>query len=608
MPTSPSAQEIWKWTLTKDAIAPCFIRDVLSMKESGVKEVDFFWLGYTPCRSVLIVAMVVAVQVYEKRTVYTLDDGTEVIDCILRHSAPAKQDSSNTGASPNKPRLSANSADLPAPPPPVAEHGYPVRVVGKVVRHYDSRQIIAESIEPCLSALDEATHWLRVIELHKSKYSLAVPFVIPPSTSIGRFHEVPPAEDANVFATSGKTLDSLQSYELAPPRAPPQKRAYHPSSARITSNIPSGGPSRAPMSPPSSIVSSTPSSPIKGSSPTKDSYPLSKPKLRHPSRLHSRDLTSNTFRLYLKHYMDNASPDPSSNIDLSERRLGLQGHSEDKTPTKQRVDLGEQTPRPSSCVNMSNESGSHAVLKPPPTLGFTLSHLRRVPELALLASRVVRAEARRRAKAEKAETSDRAKTLTGSASRSVPFLNASNSVRTLSSRQNIPADDPPCAKMKRLFGWALVRLYEEGSIVLWDGPVHPLPVSLSVTDNSLWSAGGSSTVLSASFVSASASLFSGAATSGAQQSDDTNGYLSDPQPNEESYVSLTPELLSPYVRDAVIALKRGKGRERGTGAGGSASRAEPTPEAIVAYLHRTDARWARVGMWAVEEALEIFHT
>ena len=86
--SSPSAQEIWKWTFTKDAIAPCFVRDVFSMREpSGkglsmasdtlhsnlfsVSEFDFFWLGTTPCRSVLIVAMIVAVQIYEKRTMYT---------------------------------------------------------------------------------------------------------------------------------------------------------------------------------------------------------------------------------------------------------------------------------------------------------------------------------------------------------------------------------------------------------------------------------------------------------------------------------------------------------------------------------------------------------
>ena len=84
--TSPSAQDIWKWTFTKEATAHCFIRDVLSMKESTVKgpfkhpiptrtnhlaDTDFYWLGYVPCRTVLIVGIVVGIQEYEKRTLYT---------------------------------------------------------------------------------------------------------------------------------------------------------------------------------------------------------------------------------------------------------------------------------------------------------------------------------------------------------------------------------------------------------------------------------------------------------------------------------------------------------------------------------------------------------
>jgi len=121
--------------------------------------------------------------------------------------------------------------------------------------------------------------------------------------------------------------------------------------------------------------------------------------------------------------------------------------------------------------------------------------------------------------------------------------------------------------MKRLFGWALVRLYEEGSIVLWDGPMHSLPIPLSGPESSLWSAAGTSTVFSASSISSSMSLFSSAVTDPSTHQDATNGYLSDPQPNM----------------------------------------GEPTAKAIMVYLHRTDTRWARVGVWAVEEAVEVLH-
>jgi hypothetical protein len=31
---SPSIKEIWVWTLTSDAVAPCSVRDVLQLKEN----------------------------------------------------------------------------------------------------------------------------------------------------------------------------------------------------------------------------------------------------------------------------------------------------------------------------------------------------------------------------------------------------------------------------------------------------------------------------------------------------------------------------------------------------------------------------------------------
>ena len=34
---SSSSQEFWKWTLTKDAVAPCRVRDVFAMKENRSK-------------------------------------------------------------------------------------------------------------------------------------------------------------------------------------------------------------------------------------------------------------------------------------------------------------------------------------------------------------------------------------------------------------------------------------------------------------------------------------------------------------------------------------------------------------------------------------------
>ena len=76
-----SLVDVYNWTFTKAATAPCFVRDVLDMRAdssehwysitsilvfiSSVIGYEFFWLGRVPCRTVQVVGMVVAVDVYE---------------------------------------------------------------------------------------------------------------------------------------------------------------------------------------------------------------------------------------------------------------------------------------------------------------------------------------------------------------------------------------------------------------------------------------------------------------------------------------------------------------------------------------------------------------
>ncbi|KAF8842451.1 hypothetical protein BDN67DRAFT_965786 [Paxillus ammoniavirescens] len=681
---SPSAQDIWKWTLTREAIAPCFVRDVLAMRESGSIGADFFWLGYTPCRSVVLVGMVVAVQVYDKRTLYTIDDGTAVVDCVLRHptppkskpatvSSPATASKKSQRPSPKKARIERDNQVTtpgpPGPPPPITEPGYSVRVVGKVVKHYDSRQVLAEWIEPCPSSLDEMAHWRRVIELHKTKYSLAIPFVLPSPQAATTSD--PPADssmlqgDACVFISKASIAgpgSGNGGYKLPAARLPLQSRPVSTSDAPYIS-VDRG---HIPTSP--TTASSTPSSPCKNSSPVKgpelDEPPL-KPKLRHPSRLHTRDLTANTFRLYMKHYMDNAPP-PLSFPLVNRSHVQSEDESDDegvvKTPTKrsrhhENRDRGGRTPRP--LIN----TGAGLPRSESPTLGFTLSHLRRVPELALLAARVVRAETRKREKVQREHERQKARRDGVVSHRTKPPASMTSQTKlttspseddkgrpSASTSSSMPtpsltaAPDPPHKKMKRLFAWAVVKLYEEGSIVLWDGDVRPLPLPVLPAPSLALAGGGETSTLwktvdstigdntirssASTFVSystlhpysASASHHSSRET----EADTDSSYLSDPQPNEEAYVPLTPRFLAGYVQVAVAAMVKGNARGAGgrvargnaarSGSGlrlnadaDSSSYPSATPEDIAAYLRRTDARWARLGAWAVEEALEVLN-
>lgn len=98
-----SIQDIYNWTFHSDAIAKCAIDDVLHMKPSAAQsssypalieqllkanclkstEYDFYWLGSVPCRSVKIVGMVVGIQIYEKRILYS---GEYSMLGIFKHS------------------------------------------------------------------------------------------------------------------------------------------------------------------------------------------------------------------------------------------------------------------------------------------------------------------------------------------------------------------------------------------------------------------------------------------------------------------------------------------------------------------------------------------
>jgi hypothetical protein len=82
-----SREQLLSWLMSKDAVASCFIKDVLSMSESehagGTRllawllsqtqqatGLSHYFLGRVPCRSISLVAVVVGATAYERRIVY----------------------------------------------------------------------------------------------------------------------------------------------------------------------------------------------------------------------------------------------------------------------------------------------------------------------------------------------------------------------------------------------------------------------------------------------------------------------------------------------------------------------------------------------------------
>ncbi|KAL4268965.1 CST complex subunit Stn1 N-terminal domain-containing protein [Pleurotus pulmonarius] len=663
---SVSNLDLWKWTLTNDAIAPCFIRDVLLMREcQSQKDVDYFWLGRVPCRTATIVGIVVGVNVFEKRTVYTVDDGTGVVDCSLRvGGSRAPNLSVKPSASPQRLKLKHPSSQatknvpnpsyslfafkpLPTEDPvlnvsqPIALAKAPkrifvgafVQIQGRVSKLHHGRQIIVQEIE-AVSVNHEIQHRNTVRSLHRTRYNPSLGPFIPPIAESATASKLPTTPTRPRFPTW--TADVSPSTPKQKPR-----RCYSPMKSNVTE---------------SSYMTGTDYSESEYSecSPRKtQKMPVASLKLRHPSRLHSRDLTANTFRIYLKYYMDELD-----NI----THLGFP--RDVSTPRKHHVlpTWCEETPRPSKIQPRTalppdgepNFNGDFT------KKGFTMSFLRRIPELAFLAKRVVEAEAKRRAKEERGKTrtakvgsstgirpdGDRGVSQTTSTPAPIPHRAAAKLTRqgsrdkenTVQARGRDPRDreaatcpkdnnsskDNPGPKMKRLFTFSIRKLYDEGSIVLWDGPTHPYPSKYGFIphNDGLWKI-SSKSAAATQMLSDSLSLSTTFSTTCDSASiscskipdmdlclRDIEGELSDPGEDEEAYISLTPAHFAPLVEEAIEVLM---GRMRSANTSNGNTRREPTIHShsgptraqITSYLQRKDSRWAKIGEWKVDEALTL---
>lgn len=316
-------------------------------------------------------------------------------------------------------------------------------------------------------------------------------------------------------------------------------------------------------------------------------------KLRHPSRLHTHDLTENTFRIYVKHYIDCIQEPQRCGYDSNAIVIGSTTQLP-STPTKQ--SRFDETPRASTRHDthitprqriplpiFGTRGAENISLELPPSSqaptttrrGVTLSYLRRVPELSLLAARVTEAVARRRTRAERKRLQEAGLLQKG---------------RPLPPSDNADKQGP---RMKRLFQFAIIQLLKEGNITLWDGPVRRCPDTSIMNISRLWKSntststdGGDSTVFGSTYSSIPSFL----------EDDNDEGTLSDPDANEEAYISLTPEYFSEYVEDAIKVLVDYYQRIGKPYAGA-------TREGILQVL-RKDDQWRRVGTWTIDDALE----
>jgi len=298
-------------------------------------------------------------------------------------------------------------------------------------------------------------------------------------------------------------------------------------------------------------------------------------------KVHKRDLTVNTLKIYLKHYMDNqADPsegymtlEPSAEIpDVPTKRRRTSADALMPRPAFENQATGVSPPEPIQRPRKRRKIDPEAGIR-----GLTMSYLRRIPELRVLAERIVAAEDKKK-RQEARQAREAAK------SQDLPIPPKTEDSKSRASTRE---------RTKRLFRQAIIRLCDEGSIVLWDGPCRVWGAEQAFNSSHLWHTNATvdSTVSSV-----------GVSTAGGDShlEDSQDHETSEPDPREESYVSLTPAHLGKYVEEAIKEICSRKEKARGSGHGGTKG---PTLAEIRSRL-KADGRWRSIGECTVAEALQ----
>jgi len=209
--------------------------------------------------------------------------------------------------------------------------------------------------------------------------------------------------------------------------------------------------------------------------------------------------------------------------------------------------------------------------------GLTMSYLRRVPELRLLAERIVAAGDKKK-RQEARQARDLAK------SQGLPIPPKTEDSKSRASTRE---------RTKRLFRQAIIKLCDEGSIILWDGPCQVWNAERDSNSSRLWHTNAT--------VDTTVSSVGVSTVGGDSHLEDLQDHeMSEPDPKEESYVSLTPAHLGKYVEEVIKEMCSRKEKAREPGPRGSKG---PTLTEIRSRL-KADGRWRSIGECAVAEALQ----
>ncbi|CCA71891.1 hypothetical protein PIIN_05826 [Serendipita indica DSM 11827] len=617
MPSTLNANSLFQYTHSTTGFAPCFLRDLAKMTTTNVGGSRYYWLGNVPLVVVRVVAIIVGVDVWEQKSRILLDDGTALVQGSYRHVQELVDESDEQ----SKSQVGKSSRELPKRkqvryvPRPVPATGTAVIVLGKP----DGQRMKIDELTPC-SYMEEAAHIIRVVDLHKTKYSQ--PFTLPESTSSGPHNMVPlaiPMTPPRRSREDGE--DSEQDHDWTPrakrhrrddveletPR-PRQTGARAHSPAESVSSVASSAHS-ALLSPtkylvpplfPASTRSHLPSSTIQPLS-SETSFGVSSNKastetglntmarLRHPARRKGKDLNVDMFRLYVQYYIHTVHAHAHAQA-LAKRFHASSSSASTKGANcpPRRMETGGSSSR-NGKLKTREQKERELFASDEERRGFALGYLRRVPELQEMAIRVVNQQRKTMRTTKRKKDEDVAET----------------------KRKDKEKAHDTRKYVKRLFIETTRTLYQQGAIVLHTGGARKWSREEAEWVNSLriWKLKGDED-MSQSMDMSSRTLDISSTTLGDTTrvsgiAEGTDMVLSDLDEEEESYIPTSVDVLAQPVLLALRdALKRAKfnnaadARDRNAIAYKVQGVSE---EDILESLHAMDDTWARV--WDVGETL-----
>jgi hypothetical protein len=200
--------------------------------------------------------------------------------------------------------------------------------------------------------------------------------------------------------------------------------------------------------------------------------------------------------------------------------------------------------------------------------GFTLSYLRRVPDLADLARRIVKQKSASHARSQ-----------------------------SISARQSVSEYDALLSKnIKRLFQWTILALVQKGEMIVNEGSSYPYSTltALSGPEGEAkmpWKA-----------LKPDSKARSQSSSSSSRRRDNNEGALSEPDELEESYVPVTPEYIALELEKVMGRLIHSVNAREYVDPEKKVAKTA-TKASIVKSLKRDD-RFQYLSEYAVDEALE----